>query len=69
MVESFPPNPNPDPEQIAALAQRIYEEEGCPEGRAEDHWLQAEQILRYAATSFSSEPTVPPVEASREDFR
>lgn len=32
--------------QVAALAQRYYEEEGCPEGRALDHWLRAEEEVR-----------------------
>lgn len=33
-------------DEIAALAQRIYLDEGCPPGRAEQHWLQAERMLR-----------------------
>jgi hypothetical protein len=31
--------------QIAALAQRYYEEEGSPSGRSLDHWLRAEREL------------------------
>ena len=31
---------------IARLAQRIYEEEGCPANRAEAHWFEAERRLR-----------------------
>jgi len=38
---------NPTPAQIAALAQKIWEEEGQPEGKAEDHWRRAEEQLRY----------------------
>lgn len=29
--------------EIAALAQRFYEEEGRPEGRAQEHWMRAER--------------------------
>lgn len=32
--------------EVAALAQSIYEDEGCPEGCAEAHWLEAERRLR-----------------------
>lgn len=32
--------------EIAALAQRFYEEEGRPEGRALDHWERAEKEIR-----------------------
>lgn len=36
----------PNHEAIAALAQGIYQEEGCPEGQAERHWHEAERRLR-----------------------
>jgi len=32
-------------ERVARRAQEIWEEEGCPEGRAEEHWLRAEAEL------------------------
>ena len=32
--------------EIAALAHRYYEEEGCPENRALEHWQRAEQEIR-----------------------
>ncbi len=35
----------PTHEEIAACAQRIYENEGRPEGKSMDHWLQAEAQL------------------------
>ena len=35
-----------DSSQIAARAEEIWYEEGCPDGRAEKHWQQAEQELR-----------------------
>lgn len=38
---------DPTPAQIATLAQQIWEEEGQPEGKAEEHWRRAEEQLRY----------------------
>ncbi|WP_037471526.1 DUF2934 domain-containing protein [Sphingobium sp. DC-2] len=32
-------------EAVKARAYRIWEEEGCPPGRDEDHWLRAEQAI------------------------
>ena len=39
-------NHAPTHEEITALAQRIYEEEGRPEGCAAAHWHEAERRLR-----------------------
>jgi len=40
-------HPSPIPaDQIALRAQALWEEEGRPEGKAEDHWLRAETELR-----------------------
>ena len=33
-------------QEIARLAHRYYEEEGRPEGRAEEHWLRAEREIK-----------------------
>ncbi|MFZ2641789.1 MAG: DUF2934 domain-containing protein [Verrucomicrobiia bacterium] len=35
-----------NPEDIAACAYLIWEKEGKPHGRAAEHWLQAEALLR-----------------------
>lgn len=35
----------PTHEEIATRARCIYEMEGCPEGRAVEHWLMAEAQL------------------------
>ena len=43
----------PTHEEITALAQQIYEEEGCPSGQAEAHWHEAEHRLRQQAGSDS----------------
>jgi hypothetical protein len=51
--------------EIAALAQRIYEREGRPEGKAMDHWLRAEAQLiaerktQAAATTAKAAPATP----------
>jgi hypothetical protein len=37
--------PLSEQEQIERMAHRIYEEEGCPEGKAEEHWARAERII------------------------
>ena len=33
--------------EIAALAYRLYEEDGHPEGKDQEHWLRAEQEIRW----------------------
>ena len=33
-------------EEIKALAHAIWEHQGCPEGRAEEHWQEAEELVR-----------------------
>jgi hypothetical protein len=37
----------PTQEQIAELAYSIYLDEGKPEGKAEEHWRQAETLLHW----------------------
>ena len=39
---------NPRPEQIALLAYHIWEQEGRPAGREQEHWLQAESQMKSA---------------------
>lgn len=46
--ESVPsePSPFPDHEAITQRAYELYQQEGCIDGRALDHWLEAErQVL------------------------
>ena len=35
----------PTEEQIRALAYSLWEQEGCPEGKREEHYYRAKQIL------------------------
>lgn len=32
-------------EQVTERAQQIWEQDGCPSGKAEENWLRAEQIV------------------------
>lgn len=38
-------NNSPTQEEIANLARKFWEEEGQPEGQAEEHWRRAEEQL------------------------
>jgi hypothetical protein len=33
-------------EEIQALAHALWVEQGCPEGRALEHWREAEELVR-----------------------
>jgi hypothetical protein len=45
-----PPRGHSDEEaEIAALAYRFYCEEGCPEGKAHEHWSRAAREVRGKA--------------------
>lgn len=46
-MNSDPARP-PTPEEITGCAYLIWEEEGRPEGREKQHWLQAEAQLLAA---------------------
>ena len=43
----------PSHEEIAALAQRYYDDEGQPEGKAEEHWTRAQIHLQQQRQSNS----------------
>ena len=46
-------------EQIADLARKIWEDEGQPEGKAEEHWTRAQEQLRKGSTSQGSNGEAP----------
>jgi hypothetical protein len=55
-------------QRIQERAYRLWEEEGCPEGRADSHWEQARAIIaledNHAATLLPVEAESPePIEA------
>jgi hypothetical protein len=56
--------PNSRHDEISALAQRYYDEEGQPEGKDLEHWLRAERELGASGTS--SDPNTPPPASTPE---
>ncbi|MGA7817877.1 DUF2934 domain-containing protein [Caballeronia sp.] len=46
---------NLNEDEIRAKAYELWEKAGCPEGRAEDYWAQAQMILSGGAASDASE--------------
>ena len=64
--EPAPIGHEPSHEDIAVLALHLYEEEGCPFGRAEAHWREAERRLRQQAAGREPQP-VAAVEANERD--
>jgi hypothetical protein len=56
--------PNDKHNQIAQRAREIWQREGCPQGRADAHWKQAEEELgREAGQTGSSGQSAPYVPA------
>ena len=41
-------------EQVESLAYRLYDDEGKPEGRADQHWARAEQFIYAERLAISS---------------
>lgn len=48
-------------QRIADLAYRMWEEDGRPEGRAEDHWLRAAMLIDEAAPKKKPAVKIPAV--------
>jgi hypothetical protein len=46
---------DPTEEQIADLARKFWEEEGQPEGKAEEHWTRAQEQLRNGSEAQGSD--------------
>ena len=48
-------------EQIRALAYTLWEQEGCPDGKREEHYYRAKQIIeeKEATSSVNFEPPPP----------
>jgi hypothetical protein len=45
-------------DDIAKVAWSIWEQEGCPPGRDQEHWLKAEQQLLAAKSEQSAKPLI-----------
>jgi len=59
---------NPTQEQIARRAYEIFEQRGRPEGRDQEHWLEAEAQLRAESgrnAGGNSTPSPQPAKSSR----
>ncbi|HEY5812148.1 MAG TPA: DUF2934 domain-containing protein [Terrimicrobiaceae bacterium] len=59
-------HPDKDAE-ITSLAYRFYQEEGFPDGKADEHWLRAEREVQAQSTSPDTQSNVaraenPPLE-------
>lgn len=48
----------PTEDEITALAHELWELEGRPEGKAEEHWQRAEAQLRGEPVATEKEPKV-----------
>jgi Protein of unknown function (DUF2934) len=46
MTEKTKKNSTAKETRIRNLAYMLWMEDGCPEGRAQEHWLEAEDMLR-----------------------
>ena len=64
MAKNMKSYQQPTHEEISAVARQIYEREGRPEGRAMQHWLQAEKQLiserKAAAGNAQAKPAAMP---------
>jgi hypothetical protein len=58
MVKQMNPDSSIREDQIAQRAYELWERDGRPDGKATDHWLQAEAMLR------SSQPAGAPARTS-----
>lgn len=50
------PPRGPDPQLVANTAHEIWKGEGRPEGRAFEHWIEAEKRVRKSAGSEAKSP-------------
>jgi hypothetical protein len=41
-------------EQVESLAYRLYEDEGKPDGQADEHWARAEQFIHAERRAIAS---------------
>ena len=48
-------------QRVRQRAHDIWQTEGCPEGRAEEHWARAEQEIADEAMEIAEPAALPPV--------
>lgn len=65
MEASVDPAPAPslcgDPDEVRTRAYNLWISEGCPDGRALEHWVAAERELRSGGTGTFSDTPQPAV--------
>lgn len=54
----------PEHRSIGELAYRIWQDRGCPEGSAEQDWLDAEKQLRFGAAASEATPASDAIDKS-----
>ena len=52
-------------DEVRRLAHQIWEAEGGPEGRHEEHWVQAEAMWEERNASSSADPAPAPAKVAR----
>jgi hypothetical protein len=53
-------------EEIARRAHELWEQDGCPEGRHEQHWTEAEKQLRGSSFGSDARDVAQTIKASAE---
>jgi hypothetical protein len=58
-------------DRVRARAHRLWEEEGCPSGREEEHWRRAEAEIAAEEATIPGDAPVPvgPAAAGSDDRR
>lgn len=56
-------------EKVAAKAYQIYLAEGCPEGRADEHWARAEREICQHFGPLPVPEELRPKESAGEEFK
>jgi hypothetical protein len=59
-TEPIPPNPAADAdreERIRQIAYQLWEEDGAPEGRAEEYWHRARELIQQEERAKGSPPS------------
>ncbi len=59
----------PSDAEIAIVAHRFYEQEGRPDGKAEEHWARAKQELQQLRSTQPALESSPNLDLEREAER
>jgi Protein of unknown function (DUF2934) len=50
-------------EAVRVLAHKLWEDEGCPDGRADDHWLRALSMIDSIEAPAAKKSSAPKAKA------